>query len=452
MNLKTNVKGITLIALVVTIIVLLILAGVAINLTIGNKGIFQKAQGAANTWRNAETNEQIAMDSMGTLLEEYTTGITIEQVDDQNPGLLEGIGTDTDPYVINSIEDLVVFAYNVREGNTYEGETVVLGLSLDFKSNKSYVDPFRTDYGKYGYDGELKTLLTSGEGFIPIGKFDVQEEKNEDVISQNNFEGIFDGDDNIIRNLYINEVEENDKEQIGLFANNCGEIKNLGLDSINIYVKGKTIPIGGIAGATFGNIIGCHVTGKIKCDVTLWSMVGGITGEARKSLQITECSNRANVICNNLGENGQATAGGIVGGIDEYIEINKCYNSGYIYGYSENKQTSVGGITTGMQSGKIINCYNTGKIEGKGNSTTYIGGIIGNSGTNNDIYNCFNTGEIVLDRKGANGQAYIGGIIGQNYNTTLTNVYNVGNVKIQGNNTNIRVGGLAAGYGRRKNL
>lgn len=53
-------KGITLIALVVTIIVLLILAGVAISLTIGQGGIFDKAQDAANTWRNAETNQERA--------------------------------------------------------------------------------------------------------------------------------------------------------------------------------------------------------------------------------------------------------------------------------------------------------------------------------------------------------------------------------------------------------
>ena len=60
-KLKKQVKGITLIALVVTIIVLLILAGVAISLTIGQNGIFSRAEQAANTWRNAETNEQLAM-------------------------------------------------------------------------------------------------------------------------------------------------------------------------------------------------------------------------------------------------------------------------------------------------------------------------------------------------------------------------------------------------------
>ena len=57
-------RGITLVALVVTIIVLLILAGVAISLTIGQNGIFQRAQNAANTWRNAETNHITAMNDI----------------------------------------------------------------------------------------------------------------------------------------------------------------------------------------------------------------------------------------------------------------------------------------------------------------------------------------------------------------------------------------------------
>ena len=56
-------NGITLVALVVTIIVLLILAGVAISLTVGNNGLFTRAQNAANTWRDAETTEGQEMDN-----------------------------------------------------------------------------------------------------------------------------------------------------------------------------------------------------------------------------------------------------------------------------------------------------------------------------------------------------------------------------------------------------
>ena len=73
-KLKKQVKGITLIALVVTIIVLLILAGIALNLTIGQNGIFSRAQTAANTWRNAESNEQLAMGELEDWMAGYLEG------------------------------------------------------------------------------------------------------------------------------------------------------------------------------------------------------------------------------------------------------------------------------------------------------------------------------------------------------------------------------------------
>ena len=69
-----GMQGITLIALVVTIIVLLILAGIALNLTIGENGIFSRAEKAANTWRNAETNEQLALGELADWMDKYANG------------------------------------------------------------------------------------------------------------------------------------------------------------------------------------------------------------------------------------------------------------------------------------------------------------------------------------------------------------------------------------------
>ena len=45
-SLYQNKAGITLVALVITIIVLLILAGITINLTVGQRGILNRAQEA----------------------------------------------------------------------------------------------------------------------------------------------------------------------------------------------------------------------------------------------------------------------------------------------------------------------------------------------------------------------------------------------------------------------
>ena len=73
-KIKKEAKGITLIALVVTIIVLLILAAVAINLTIGNNGIFTRAQNATQKWEEASKNEQDEIDKVSNFLDEYMNG------------------------------------------------------------------------------------------------------------------------------------------------------------------------------------------------------------------------------------------------------------------------------------------------------------------------------------------------------------------------------------------
>ncbi len=64
-NTWTNPKGITLIALVITIVVLLILAGVSLNAVVGNNGIVNRAQEASKETDVAETREQILMGLVG---------------------------------------------------------------------------------------------------------------------------------------------------------------------------------------------------------------------------------------------------------------------------------------------------------------------------------------------------------------------------------------------------
>ncbi len=60
MKMKKN-KGITLIALIITIIVLLILAGVTIAMLTGENGILSKAQTAAEKTKRAEAEEQVRL-------------------------------------------------------------------------------------------------------------------------------------------------------------------------------------------------------------------------------------------------------------------------------------------------------------------------------------------------------------------------------------------------------
>ncbi len=62
-------KGITLVALVVTIIILLILAGVTITIALSDNGLFHKSKEAANTWKRSEENETQILNSYTGVVE-----------------------------------------------------------------------------------------------------------------------------------------------------------------------------------------------------------------------------------------------------------------------------------------------------------------------------------------------------------------------------------------------
>ena len=67
-------KGITLVALVVTIVVLLILAGVSINLVLGNNGIIAKAKDAETKSAEASENDLKGMNSLIEQMESALNG------------------------------------------------------------------------------------------------------------------------------------------------------------------------------------------------------------------------------------------------------------------------------------------------------------------------------------------------------------------------------------------
>lgn len=69
-------KGITLIALVITIIVLLILAGVSIAMLTGENGILTKATSAKKQSIEAELKEQVSLALGEIIADQETTNIT----------------------------------------------------------------------------------------------------------------------------------------------------------------------------------------------------------------------------------------------------------------------------------------------------------------------------------------------------------------------------------------
>ena len=101
----TNNKGITLIALVITIIILLILAGISISMLTGENGILTQAQKAKNRTEEAQREEQNIL----TGYENYINSATNQVLDDDLPGN----------------EELKTF---ITQWNVADGETIVLPI------------------------------------------------------------------------------------------------------------------------------------------------------------------------------------------------------------------------------------------------------------------------------------------------------------------------------------
>ena len=91
---KNSVKrqtGITLIALVVTIIVLIILAGVSIAMLVGDNGIITKAQQAKEDTEQAQKDELQGLSSLETAIEEALGNVYNEEKGVNKPKLASGM-------------------------------------------------------------------------------------------------------------------------------------------------------------------------------------------------------------------------------------------------------------------------------------------------------------------------------------------------------------------------
>ena len=121
-----NNKGITLVALVVTIVVLLILAGVSINLVLGNNGIIVKAKDAETKSAEASQNDLKGMNSLVSEMEGALAG----------NGGTGGSGTDTKVPAEATAETAPYFPDNTF---TKKEGTIDKGLVIQDASGNEYV-------------------------------------------------------------------------------------------------------------------------------------------------------------------------------------------------------------------------------------------------------------------------------------------------------------------------
>ena len=124
-------RGITLIALVVTIVVLLILAGVSISLVLNNNGVISKAKDAKNQYAEAQANEEKHFN-------EVTDWINTKVGDTTGGGSAGGSGSTVDEvpipagfvYVGGTKASGLVISDATADKEKYKGQTTV-GTDLE---------------------------------------------------------------------------------------------------------------------------------------------------------------------------------------------------------------------------------------------------------------------------------------------------------------------------------
>ena len=120
-KLKKGNEGITLVALVVTIVVLLILAGISLNLVLGQNGIISRAQDARNQTAEGKTNTEKAINALTDEMEAY--------VKENEGGNGNNGGTPAD-----------LSKYNIGDEVAYTYDTVSGGYSLTAAQSGSESD------------------------------------------------------------------------------------------------------------------------------------------------------------------------------------------------------------------------------------------------------------------------------------------------------------------------
>ena len=128
-------KGITLVALVVTIVVLLILAGVSINLVLGNNGIIAKAKDAETKSAEASENDLKGMNGLVSEMEGALAGNGSTGSGSGNGGA-GGSGTDTKVPAEATAETAPYFPDNTF---TKKEGTIDTGLVIKDANGNEYV-------------------------------------------------------------------------------------------------------------------------------------------------------------------------------------------------------------------------------------------------------------------------------------------------------------------------
>lgn len=277
-------------------------------------------------------------------------------LEDKNQVFESGSGTQADPYIIHTADQLRKFAKSVTANNDYSGKYIALDSDVDISSM----------------------------AWEPIGG-------NECA-----FNGEFDGQNHSITGMKIGNFSNpymitGKNTYVGFFSilNKDAQIKNLRITGISIESEGSNG--NGIIGSIAGGMKGCEDTGNLhgaiidNCYVSgsIYhesdngdNYVGGIVGWQTKGA-VVNCKSDVGVSCYVSDQDKIAAAAGIAGVLDQGLIANSLSIESIGGGtYEENSVIPVVSNLVAVNKGTVSSCYASGNLTSE-NESKYTGMISG---------------------------------------------------------------------------
>ncbi len=254
--------------------------------------------------------------------------LTISTFISSTPVQPVGSGTEIDPYIIETLDNLEWLSTTSSSWGGYFIQTT----DIDASDTQNW---------------------NGGEGFMPIG-------------TGSSFYGTYDGQYNKISNLNINRSSTNN-QAFFYKLHTTGTLSNIVLE--NVSVTGNYNVSALVSFVNQGHVRNCSSSGSVSATGT----AGGLIGTTYNGAEVSKCFSSCNV-------SGQTYLGGLIGNMSDYCLIANCYARGNVTG--TNTKGGLIGSSYYLYQSQVHNSYSTGYVS----SGSWSGGLIGDDGV---AHNCF---------------------------------------------------------------